>query len=208
MFEFVTGIVRRMGYIGIALLTLAENAFPPIPSEVIMPLAGFVSARDGLTFIGAVAAGTSGSLLGALGWYVLGRRIGEHAVRAWVTRHGRWLTLDCDDIDRAKRWFDRHGGLAVFVGRLVPGVRTFVSLPAGFAAQPLPVFLAYSTAGTLLWTLALTAAGRLLGSNYRAVSGVIEPATWVVTAALVIAYVVRVAKKKGRRGGSETEDEP
>jgi membrane protein DedA with SNARE-associated domain len=120
-------------------------------------------------------------------------------VRAWVTEHGRWLTLHCDDIDRATRWFRRHGGLAVFIGRLVPGVRTFISLPAGFAGQALPSFIAFSAVGTLIWTTALTGAGRLLGRNYERVSAVLDPATWVVFGAVVVVYVVRVARGGRKR---------
>jgi len=175
-----------------------ENVFPPIPSEVIMPLAGFVAAQGGLSFWGAVAAGAAGSLAGAVGWYVVGRKVGERRLRAWVDRHGRWLTLSGDDVDTAKHWFERHGGAAVFVGRLVPGVRTLISVPAGFAAMPLLPFLLYSAAGTAVWTVALAVAGRMLGSQYERVSRVLEPAGLVVLGLVVALYAVRVVRWRRR----------
>lgn len=164
-----------------------------------MPLAGFVAEQGGLSFWGAVAAGAVGSLVGAAGWYVVGRRVGERRLRAWVDRHGRWLTLNGGDVDTAKHWFERHGGAAVFVGRLVPGVRTLISVPAGFAAMPLLPFLLYSAAGTAVWTVALAVAGRMLGSQYGRVSRVLEPAGLVVLGLVVALYAVRVARWRRRR---------
>ena len=198
MLDWTTNLVRTMGAPGVGLLMFLENVFPPIPSEVIMPLAGFVAEQGGLSFWGAVAAGVIGSLAGAVGWYVVGRRVGERRLRAWVDRHGRWLTLGGDDVDTAKRWFARHGGAAVFVGRLVPGVRTLISVPAGFAAMPLLPFVLYSAAGTAVWTVALALAGRMLGSQYERVSRVLEPAGWVVLGVVVAIYVVRVVRWRRR----------
>ena len=201
MLDWITNLVRSMGAPGVGLLMFLENVFPPIPSEVIMPLAGFVAQQGGLSFWGAVAAGAVGSLAGAVGWYWVGRRVGERRLRAWVDRHGRWLTLSGDDVDTAKRWFDRHGGFAVFVGRLVPGVRTLISVPAGFAAMPALPFLLYSAAGTALWTVALGVAGRMLGSQYERVSRVLEPAGAVVFGLIALLYVVRVVRWRRRPAG-------
>jgi membrane protein DedA with SNARE-associated domain len=198
MLDWIVGLVRGMGAPGVGLLMFLENVFPPIPSEVIMPLAGFVAAQGGLNFWAAVAAGALGSLAGAAGWYWVGRAVGERRLRAWVDRHGRWLTLSCEDVDTAKRWFERHGGVAVFGGRLVPGVRTLISVPAGFAAMPLVPFLLYSAAGTALWTLALAVAGRALGTQYDRVSQLLEPAGMVVLGVIAAAYLVRVVR--WRRG--------
>ena len=198
MLDWITDLVRGMGAPGVGLLMFLENVFPPIPSEVIMPLAGFVAEQGGLNFWAAVVAGAVGSLVGATGWYWVGRSVGERRLRAWVDRHGRWLTLSGDDVDTAKHWFERHGGFAVFVGRLVPGVRTLISVPAGFAAMPLLPFLLYSAAGTALWTVALAVAGRMLGSQYERVSRVLEPAGAVVLALIAALYAVRVVR--WRRG--------
>ena len=192
MFDWIVNVVKGLGYPGIALLTLLENVVPPIPSELIMPLAGFITTRGEMSFVLAVGAGSVGSLLGATGWYVVGRSVGERRLRGFVHRHGRWMAVNDAELDRAARWFDRHGGIAVLVGRLVPGVRTFISVPAGFAGMGAASFTLYSAIGTIAWTAALTYAGVILGQNYDAVKSVVGPVTWVVMGGIVAWYVYKV----------------
>ena len=120
MFDWITGLVERTGYLGIALLMLAENVFPPIPSELIMPMAGFTAARGALNMVGVVVAGTVGSLAGVLLWYYIGRWIGLERLKRWAAKHGRWLTISPEEVDEAAAWFDRHCGKAVLIGRLIP----------------------------------------------------------------------------------------
>jgi membrane protein DedA with SNARE-associated domain len=194
MFEWVTETIRSLGYLGVAGLTFLENLFPPIPSELVIPLAGYVAARGDLGIWGVIAAGTAGSLAGATLWYWIGRSVGERRLRAWVKRSGKWLTLGGEDIDRAKDWFDKRGGAAVFLGRLVPGVRTFVSLPAGFANMPLLPFLLYSAAGTLVWTTALAYAGVVLKSQFTLVKDYINIASYIVLAVFLILLGRRYVK--------------
>jgi len=194
MFEWITEIIRRMGYGGVALLTFLENVFPPIPSELVIPLAGFVASEGGLGLGLVIAAGTAGSLAGAVLWYELGRRIGERRLRAWVERHGKWLTLSARDLDRAEAWFRRHGRTAVSVGRLIPGVRTLISLPAGFTGMPLAPFLLYSAASTLTWTAALAYAGVVLQANFALVSDYVDIATDAVLGVLALLLVRRYVK--------------
>ena len=194
MASWVMRMIHSAGSPAIALLMFIENVFPPIPSELIMPLAGFLAARERVSFWGAVIAGTAGSLLGATAWYVVGRRMGERGVRRWVDAHGRWLGLHGRDIDRAQQWFRRRGGRAVLIGRLIPGVRTFISVPAGFSDMPVLPFLLYSLVGSALWTLALAWAGRLLGGQYELVSKWIGPVSWVVLGAILVMYIVRVVR--------------
>jgi membrane protein DedA with SNARE-associated domain len=191
MSDWIIDIVASLGYIGIALLTLVENIFPPIPSELIMPLAGFQSARGGMSFWGAVAAGSAGSLAGTCGWYWAGLKVGEDRLRSWIERHGRWLALDLDDIDRAKSWFDRYGVWAVFFCRMIPALRTLISLPAGFNRMPLASFLLPSTIGTFLWTAGLTYIGRLLGANYQQVKDYVGVVSWIVIGNIAVIYVWR-----------------
>lgn len=194
MFEWISEMVQRMGYGGVALFMFLESIFPPIPSEVIMPVAGFVAARGGMNFWLAVGIGTVGSLLGAIAWYAVGRRIGEERLREWVRAHGRWLALSPSDVDRSQRWFRDHGGTAVLIGRVVPAVRTFVSLPAGFSRMPFGRFMLYSALGTFVWTLALAWAGRVLEANYAKVERALEPATWIVLGVILVGYVWRIVR--------------
>jgi membrane protein DedA with SNARE-associated domain len=184
MFEWITGVIARLGYLGVAILTFLENILPPIPSEVVIPLAGFVAAQGDLRIGVVIAMGTLGSLAGATVWYALGRRIGEKRVRAWVDRHGQWLALSAADVERAQLWFRRHGNAAVFLGRLMPGVRTFVSLPAGFSAMPIGPFLLYSALGTVVWTSALAYAGVLLQANFTVVGDYLNIVTNVLLAVI------------------------
>lgn len=204
MFDWITGLVEQTGYLGIALLMFAENVFPPIPSELIMPLAGFTAARGELAFLPMVAAGTAGSLAGTLLWYQIGRWYSLARLRCLTARHGRWLTLTPEDVDKADAWFTRHGAKAVFLGRLVPGVRTLISVPAGINAMPFGRLLAYSTLGTSIWTGLLAAAGYLLEERYALVEDWINPASNLVLVAIIGLYAYRVATH-GRRVGSRDQ---
>jgi membrane protein DedA with SNARE-associated domain/uncharacterized membrane protein YkvA (DUF1232 family) len=192
VFDWITNTVSESGYVGIVLMMLAENVFPPIPSELIMPLAGFVAAKGELNPVLVVLAGTLGSVLGALPWYYAGLGLGEKRVCAFAARHGRWLTLSEKEIGQAIRWFERHGRIAVLIGRLVPTVRTLISLPAGMARMKLASFLVYSSIGTLAWTAALTASGFLLESEYQRVSGYIDQVSKIIIGLIVLLYVWRV----------------
>lgn len=192
MFDWITGFVARGGYLGVFLLMLAENIVPPIPSELIMPLAGFTAARGQLGFVAVVIAGTAGSVLGALFWYRVGRRLGAERVKRFAARHGRWLTLSPADVDRAIARFGRRGATAVFFGRLVPTVRTLISVPAGIAGMPLPAFLAWTTLGTGLWTALLAGAGYLLQGQYGLVADYLDPVSAVAVGLIAAWYLYRV----------------
>jgi membrane protein DedA with SNARE-associated domain/uncharacterized membrane protein YkvA (DUF1232 family) len=192
VFDWITDAVVAGGYAGIVLMMFAENVFPPIPSELIMPLAGFVAAQGQLNPVLVVLAGTLGSVLGALPWYCAGRWLGKERVCAFAARHGRWLTLSEKEIGQAMRWFERHGRIAVLVGRLVPTVRTLISLPAGMARMPLLPFLLYSSIGTLAWTAALTASGYLLEAQYTLVSDYVDRASKIIIGLIVLLYLWRV----------------
>jgi membrane protein DedA with SNARE-associated domain len=164
-----------LGYAAIALVMLLENVVPPIPSEVVMPLAGFLIQQGRLQLIPAVLAGLLGTVLGAWFWYGIGRLINEERLERWFADHGRWLGLRPADLARSRRWFNRHGVAVVFWGRIIPGVRTLVSLPAGIELMPQPQFLAWTTAGSLLWIVFLTVAGQALGEGYIRVASALEP---------------------------------
>jgi membrane protein DedA with SNARE-associated domain len=197
MLDWITHIIQTLSYPGITLLMFLENVFPPLPSELIMPLAGYVASRGGLATVGVILAGTLGSILGALPPYYLGLRLGEERLCEWADRHGRWLALSGHDIERAKQWFDRHGAAAVLIGRLVPGIRSVISLPAGVDRMPLPLFLAYTTVGAGAWTALLTGAGHVLGTHYQIVDRFLGALSTAVIAGIVLAFAVRAVRRRG-----------
>lgn len=180
MVEWVIGIVRMLGYPGIAFLMFVENLFPPLPSEGIMPFAGFLAVQGELSLAGVILAGTLGSVLGSLPLFFLSRAIGIERIRTWCEAHGHWLTLNGQDVDRAAEWFDRYGGPTVLLGRSLPGMRAFVSIPAGARRMPFGQFLLYNTVGSAAWTAVLTYLGVFLGRNYDAVKDYLAPVSWVM----------------------------
>lgn len=197
--DWIPSIMNQLGYFGIALLMFLENLFPPIPSELIMPLAGFTVSQGKMDFIGAVLAGSVGTILGAYPWYYLGKWVNEERLEHLADKYGKWLSLGAKDIHKANAWFNRHGGKAVFFCRLVPGVRTLISLPAGINAMPLLPFTLYSSLGTLLWVLFLTGAGYKLGDHYELVDEYLGPVSKIVLASLVIFALLWIVRKQWRK---------
>lgn len=196
MFDWITGIVESAGYLGIIFLMFLENLFPPIPSEVIMPLAGFAAAQGTLNFWGVLASGIIGSLLGALPWFYLGYYFGLERVKWLAGRYGRLMTVTPSEVDAAHAWFLRYGKIAVLSGRVVPTIRTLISVPAGLARMQLPIFFFYSAIGTAVWTTLLVIAGYVLESQYERVGEYIDPATNIVIAMVVLVYLYRVVTFK------------
>ena len=192
MFDWVLSVIEGWGYPGIFFLMLAENVFPPIPSEVIMPLAGYLAATGKLSFLPTVLIGTIGSVLGTSLWYFIGAWIGAARLKRWSARHGRLLTVSPSDIDNAQAWFDRHGGKAVLIGRMIPAVRTLISVPAGVARMSFGRFLAFTVGGSLLWTTLLASAGLALEANYHRVADVIDPLSKLVVVTVVLVYLYRL----------------
>ena len=200
MLEWIQNTMTSLGYSGVALLMFVENVFPPIPSELIMPLAGFTAGRGDLSFVGVVLAGALGSLLGQLPLYYLGRWVGEDQLVAWAERYGKWLTVSGKDIRRADDWFDKHGHKTVFFARLVPGVRSLISIPAGLSEMHLPTFLLYSALGTGLWALILASLGAILGENYDAVETYLGPVSFIVVGGLLLWAIVWVVRRRRTQG--------
>ncbi|MGB3555750.1 MAG: DedA family protein [Jannaschia sp.] len=198
MFEWITSMMAAGGYLALAGLMLVENVFPPIPSEVVMPLAGFLAAEGTFTLPLVILTGTLGSVLGATFWYWVGLRLGEERLRRLVARHGRWLTICEADIHRATDWFRRGGQWAVLIGRCLPGLRTLISVPAGVTRMPLPTFLFFTTLGSLVWIGGLAVLGYALRSEYDRVAGWIDPASWTILAAIMLGYLYRVFRQAGR----------
>lgn len=195
--------VEEAGYVGISIAMALETVFPPIPSELVLPLAGYQVANGTLGYVPALAASTLGAVLGAALLYVIARIGG----RAAVLRLYPLLRITHDDLERADRWFDRRAFPIVLFGRLVPGVRSLVSVPAGLSEMPPAAFLAATVAGSLLWNAALLGAGLLLGAQHDRVEGVVGP---VGTAVIVAAGVACVAalvwlRRRGARARSVRE---
>lgn len=204
MLEWITNTINSLGYWGIALLMFLENLFPPIPSELIMPLAGFTASpyQPGgakLNIIGVFVAGVLGSVLGALIWYYPGKLLGEQRLKDLADKHGKWLAISSKDIAKAKHWFDTQGNKAVFIGRLVPGIRTLISVPAGISNMHLVPFLFYTTLGSAAWVCLLTYTGYLLGSQYELVDKYLAPVSKIVLGGLVLAFAVWVFRRRRKR---------
>lgn len=173
--EWVLSIMAKFGYFGIVFAMFAENVFPPIPSEVIMPAAGFAASRGDFNLILVILAGTLGASLGALPLYYLGRVFDEERLVAFAEKYAKYMLVKPDDITSANDWFDKHGKTAVFFGRMVPGVRSLISIPAGMNNMPLLPFLALTALGSSIWTAVLTLAGYYLGQNYEIIEGALAP---------------------------------
>jgi membrane protein DedA with SNARE-associated domain len=201
MGDWTIRLIDETGYVGIFLLMFLETIFPPIPSEVIMPIAGVRAAQGPLTLWGVIASGTAGAMLGNLFWYALARVIGMRRFRPFIERYGRWLTMDWDDVEKAERMFGRFGGLIVSLGRMLPTIRSVISIPAGLLSMRLKSFLIWSTLGTVIWTAALASAGWGLGKAFRDIEKVLGPLSTAVIVAIVVAYVWRQLTWRKRHPG-------
>ena len=197
--EWIPNIMNQLGYWGIGLLMFLENLFPPIPSELIMPLAGFTVFKGQMDFILVIIAGVVGTILGAFPWYYIGKFISEEHLEHLADKYGKWISVTSKDIKKANNWFNEHGGKAVFFCRLVPGVRTLISLPAGINNMPLIPFTIYSTLGTTIWVTFLTFLGYKLGDHYELVDQYLGPVSKIVLAIIVISFILWVVRKQMRR---------
>ena len=191
MADWTTSLIEQTGYVGIFLLMFLETIFPPIPSEVIMPLAGVQAAQGELSLWAVIASGTAGAMLGNLFWYALARVIGLARFKPFILRYGRWLTLDWDDVEKSERLFGRFGGIIVSGGRLLPTIRSVISIPAGLLNMRLKSFLLWSTLGTAAWTAVLATAGWGLGKAFRDIEKILGPLSTAIIALIVVAYVWR-----------------
>lgn len=194
---WVVALMDALGAPGVGLAIALENVFPPLPSEVFLPLAGFAAARGEMSLVSAIAWTTLGSLVGALALYGVGAALGRDRVRALADR---MPLVNTRDVDRAEAWFARHGAKAVFLGRMVPLVRSLISVPAGVERMPLPLFAALTAAGSLLWNTGFVLAGYLLGANWGVVERYADVASKGVLGLLVLAVaVVAVRRVVARR---------
>ncbi len=187
--DWVTNIVETLGYFGVAALITLENVFPPLPSELILPLAGFETGRGQFNYFLMVIAATAGSVVGAIILYYVAHFVGEHRIRALIRRYGKWFQVTEKDLDRADAWFDRYSSLAVLICRCVPLVRSVVSLPAGLRRMNMARFLLFTAIGSAVWNAALIGAGWALGDNWEVVGTYVGYFQYVVIALVVLAVV-------------------
>ena len=175
MMDLVTSWVAGGGLLGVFALMFLENLFPPIPSEVIMPLAGFAAARGQMSLPGALVAGILGTLVGNAVWFEAARLFGAERFKRLGERYGRWLGIRRDDLDQAEATLRKYGAVAVCIGRCMPGIRTLISIPAGLIEMPRWVFYGWTAVGTTVWVGLLTLAGYWLEERYTAIEGYIDP---------------------------------
>ena len=196
--------MNSLGYLGIGLLMFLENLFPPIPSELIMPLAGYTATfpNTQIQVIPAIAAGVIGTILGAIPWYYAGLLLGQQRLQSLSDRYGKWIGISGKDIDKSVNWFEKYGYTAVLLGRMVPGIRTLISIPAGITKMPLIPFFIYSTIGTIGWVTLLTYAGYFLGANWKSVEEYIDVITKVVVFGVLIAIAVFIGNRLWKRNRS------
>lgn len=188
-------LVRSAGYPGLFGLVVAESVFPPIPSEVILPFAGYQVQQGTLHFVLALIVATAGSLIGALLLYEAARRGG----RPLILRYGRVLRVDAQTLARSEARFNRYGSMLVLGGRVVPGLRSVVSLPAGLVGMPVTKFVALTTVGSTIWNALLIGGGWALGSRYDQISQAVGPVSTAIGAALILGVVAAYSIWRGRR---------
>lgn len=201
MQEWITNTMNSLGYLGIGLLMFLENLFPPIPSELIMPLAGYTATTPNtqIQVLPAIAVGVIGTIVGAVPWYYAGAILGKSRLESLADRYGKWIGISSADIEKSIAWFQQHGSKAVLFGRLVPGIRTLISVPAGLSKMPLAPFFIYSTIGTIGWVTLLTYAGYFLGQNYKLVESYIDIISKVVVVGVLLAIATFIGYRLWRR---------
>jgi membrane protein DedA with SNARE-associated domain len=213
--NWVQDVINQFGYLGVALLVVIENVFPPIPSEIVLPFAGFVAqqgasavnatadaAQSDTTVVGMMIAATVGSVVGALILYFVSAAIGPERLRQFVERFGKWFGVKSSDLVRAEEWFDRRSSAAVLVGRCVPLIRSIVSIPAGFRRMKLTSFVVLTAIGSAVWNIALIGAGAVLGDQWERVGEYVGVFQWLVIAAvllLLVRFVVSRLKNRRRK---------
>ncbi|MFZ9273178.1 MAG: DedA family protein [Ilumatobacteraceae bacterium] len=215
--NWVQDVINQFGYLGVALLVVIENVFPPIPSEIVLPFAGFVAqqgasavnatagaAQSDTTVVGMMIAATVGSVVGALILYFVSAAIGPERLRGFVERFGKWFGVKSSDLVRAEEWFDRRSSAAVLVGRCVPLIRSIVSIPAGFRRMKLTSFVVLTAIGSAVWNIALIGAGAVLGDQWERVGEYVGVFQWLVIAAvllLLVRFVVSRLKNRRQQNG-------
>lgn len=196
--EWILAMMQELGLVGVALMMFLENVFPPIPSELIMPAAGFAAALGKMNIIAVIVAGTLGSVLGALPLYYLGTIFNEQRLLILTQKYGKYFLIKPEDVTNANTWFNKYGKAVIFFGRMIPAIRSLISIPAGMNRMPLLPFLVLTAIGSAIWTTLLAYAGYVLGANYEQVATFIAPISKMVvlTTVMVLGVVIFFRIKK------------
>ena len=199
--DLITKTVETNPYIAYLVISFAmflENLIPPIPSEIIMPLGGFFVYTGDLNFYILIVSGLIGTVVGSLPWYFLGKLLNEKKLSNFIDRKGKFVGISLKDLDKSRLWFDKYGVLLVFWGRLIPGIRTLISVPAGIELMPLNKFLIWTSLGSLIWVIFLTSAGYLFGENYEIIGLYIDNFKIIlkpIFVILILFFLIRFFKK-------------
>jgi len=197
--DWTIRLMEALGYPGIVLIILLENLFPPIPSEVVLPFGGFMTTTGTVTFVGVMIASTLGSVLGAIALYGLGAWFGRERIYRFVGRFQRYLSVTPEDVKKAEGWFERYGSQTVFFCRMVPVMRSIISIPAGLVRMNLVTFSLYTLLGSLIWNAILVGVGALLGASWPLVTewvGYYQDVVIVVGAVVAVIVVVYWFRKR------------
>jgi len=193
--QFALDIISSLDYGGIVAVMAIENVFPPIPSEVVMPFAGYLVAQGQFNLVIAILMGTLGSVIGAIFWYLFGLWGNELIIRNFFRKFGKYLFVSENDLDKSLEYFKGRGELIIFTGRLIPIIRSLISIPAGLAKMSWSKFLLFTTLGTSIWTVILTIAGKILGENWEIVGGWLKKYEYFVLTVLTIAGLLLIYTK-------------
>ncbi len=206
MSEWIVKLIEDAGYLGVGFLMFIETVFPPVPSEVIMPVAGLVAAKGEMNIYGVIASGTLGAMFGNYFWYLAARVISIERFKPLIIRWGRFLTLDWREIEKAEKLFGAQGWAIVFFGRMLPTLRSLISIPAGLLHMRLTTFVFWSTLGTAGWTTVLGLSGYILQRQYEQAIDYIGPVSIAIILLIVAAYVWRLLTWKPYRETADTVD--
>jgi membrane protein DedA with SNARE-associated domain len=196
MDDWIIHLVNSTSYWGVAFLMFIETVFPPVPSEVIMTVAGVSAARGNMTLAGVVASGTCGAMVGNYLWFWLAIKFGPKRLKPFLAKYGRWLTLHWTDVERGQTLFSKYGAIIVLIARMLPTLRSLISIPAGIFQMSHLRFLLFSTIGTAGWSAALAGAGYALGSQFSDVEKILGPLSTGIIALIIVGYIWRLIRWK------------
>ncbi|MFH7804242.1 DedA family protein [Acinetobacter haemolyticus] len=197
--EWIISIMEQLGYLGIALLMFLDNVFPPIPSEIIMPSAGYSASQGQLTLFGVIIAGCFGSLLAAALLYWIGYKFNHDSIFRFVDRYGRYMFIKSSDVKKSLDWFEHYGHRIVFFGRMIPAVRSLISIPAGMSHMPFWKFMFYSGLGTIIWTTFLACVGFYFGENQQLMQQIFSQVSHGIILIILVIIAILLYRRQLRK---------